>query len=114
MYKIELHQSALLQKGKRLHIDMDISIFCRQINPDGCVVVTPLLSSGNHSQELPLVIINGKQRHRNFKHMIAYLKDYHIYKEMLGINDSSLWCSYKLHIPYQDWMCEAELSLIAN
>lgn len=114
MYKVNLHETSLVHKGESLYIGADISVRCNYIDPNRSIAVTPVLSCGNNSQELPLVIINGKQRHRNFKHMASFFKEYKIYKAMLAVNDSVLWCPYQLHIPYQDWMDEAELSLIAD
>lgn len=114
MYQIELHQTSLLRKGTQLFIGMDISVLCNNIDPNGSIEVIPMLSCDKHCQELPLVIINGKERHRNFKHMTGYFKKYQIYKAIQGVNDSMLWCSYQLHIPYQEWMNNAGVSLVAN
>ncbi|PXV60097.1 uncharacterized protein DUF3868 [Dysgonomonas alginatilytica] len=114
MYKIELHDPALVHKGERLYIGMDISILCRYIADNQSIVLTPVLADNEHSRELPLVIINGRQRHRCFSHMFGYFRDYRIYKAIRAINHSPLWCSYRLDIPYQDWMCKAKLSLVAN
>lgn len=114
MYRINFEQHQLEQKGRHLHIDMDISILCRYIAENQSIVLTPVLADSEHSRELPLVIISGRERHKCFRGMLKYFKPYRIYKALRGYDDSNLTCCYKLRIPFEEWMNEAQISLMTS
>ncbi|MBD8347750.1 DUF3868 domain-containing protein [Dysgonomonas sp. HGC4] len=114
MYSINLEQHQLEQKGRHLYIDINISILCKYIADDGAIVLTPVLKDHEHSLELPLVIINGRQRHKCFKGMLRYFKPYHIYKALRGCSNSEVTCCYELRIPFEKWMNRAQISLMTS
>ena len=115
---INIQYNALDFDNQRLYISLDIDIAGDLIDKDNQLTITPMLEGDGHKQELPLILINGKDRHKAFKMMERAMgtkllqKQYHIYKEFEAKKNTR--CVYKVSIELEQWMKDACLHLVTN
>ncbi|MCD8298054.1 MAG: DUF3868 domain-containing protein [Prevotella sp.] len=99
------------RNGKYLSVDMTLSLSGLAVESNRAVLLTPRLSNGMDSIDLPSVGVYGRERYIHYKRKNG--------KNMLGGSD---WMSYKARkapdliayhtiVTYQDWMDGAALIL---
>jgi len=117
MKKIIVCTNETLRKGESFFIDLDISIPEMNLNEHEAIVLTPVLTKGNHSQELPHVLINGEMRHKGYRQMVKHLgKDvfsstYNIYRAFKVRRSRDRVCYYNIRIDYESWMNGAVIEM---
>lgn len=111
----KLFNPRFFRNGNNLIIEADIHIDGDMISHDQRLEVIPVLYWENDHLELPLVLVNGRKRHRAYKQMCegmgqqAIEKAYRIYKEMTA--GRNMYCRYRQEIPYDSWMENAVLQV---
>ena len=124
-YKGELfvtrQQFSLLNEGRQLQVDLGIDYEGLKLPSDESITVTPILQAGEQSMMLPSVVINGpeKQKVYNRKSTLAKNKKAKTGEKRIPTpvivlrNDTktSRSFSYKVAIPFSDWMKDAVLIL---
>lgn len=124
-YKGELfvtrQQFSLLNDGKQLQVDLGIDYEGLKLPSDESITVTPVLQSGAQILQLPSVVINGPEKQKVYNRKSALTK---VKKPKPGEkrvpapavvlrNDTktSRSFSYKVSVPFSDWMKDAVLLL---
>lgn len=124
-YKGELfvtrQQFSLLNGGQQLQVDLGIDYEGLRTPSDESITVTPILQAGEQKLVLPSVVINGLQKQKvyNRKSVLTRSKTskpgYKVASSPAVVlrNDAkkSRSFSYKVAIPYSDWMKDAILTL---
>ena len=102
--------------GENMVFETDIHIDGDMIDRHQRLAVIPVLHYKDMRIELPLVLVNGKERHRAYKQRCANIggtlsiqRAYRIYKAISAGKD--LKCRYHQEIPYHDWMEHADLKI---
>lgn len=104
----QLSNASLKKKGNRLIIEADIHIDGDMIASNQRLEITPVLLGVSDSLELPILLVNGKERHRAYKWMCSMIgqhsmeQAYRIYKELCAGKD--LYCRYRQEVTYLTWM----------
>lgn len=104
----QLSNARFTKTGNLLVIEADIHIDGDMIASNQRLEITPVLLGESDSLELPILLVNGRERHRAYKWMCSMLgqhsmeKAYRIYKELCAGKD--LYCRYRQEIIYQNWM----------
>ena len=74
-----------------------------------------MLINDCHHQELPAIIIYGKERFRAYRKwricpwILSFKADYNIYKVIEARNGESVSLSYTLKTPIKGWMSDATI-----
>lgn len=98
----------LLKVEGHLIFETDIHIDGDMIDRNQRLEVIPVLLWEADRLELPLVLVNGRKRHRAYLQMCATMgqesieKAYRIYQAMSA--GKNLACHYRQEIPYSAWM----------
>ena len=112
---IEICESSLTERNGRMHIDLDLDIRCLSVGANQSLTFTPMLINDNFHQELPAIIIYGKERFkayrkwRMFPWILSFKADYNIYKVIEAKNGECVSFSYTLKTPIKRWMSEATI-----
>lgn len=107
----------LSKRGNAFHINLDIDIPKMQLDENDSIVLTPVLTEGEHIHELPHILINGKMRHKGYKQMVRYVGEavvsstYKVYKAFKARRFSNRICYYDVNITYENWMSNAKIQL---
>ncbi|MDU1892712.1 MAG: DUF3868 domain-containing protein [Dysgonomonas sp.] len=105
------------KKGDSFYIDLNIDIPKLRLQDSESIMLVPVLTEGDHHKELPLILINGRTRHRGYLHMVWELGDtvmrtsYEIYKAFRSRSFCNSICYYKIKIAYESWMSNAHIDL---
>lgn len=111
----QLRDTHFYRSGFHFIIEADIYIDGDMISCNQRLEVMPVLSGNNEYLELPLVLVNGSDRHHAYKQMCSRMgqqqieEAYRIYKEMKAGKD--LRCRYRQQLSYAEWMEDAALVL---
>lgn len=112
---IEICDRSLIERNGCMHIDLDLAIKCSSVGVNQSVTFTPMLINDNHHQELPAIIIYGRERYRAYRKWRVYpwilsvKNDYNIYKVIEAKNGEHISLSYTLKTPLKGWMCDAAI-----
>ena len=112
---IEICESSLIEQNGRMHIDLDLDIRCLSVGANQSLTFTPMLINDSHHQELPAIIIYGKERFRAYRKwrlcpwILSFKTDYNIYKVIEARNGESVSLSYTLKTPIKGWMSDATI-----
>lgn len=112
---IEICESSLIEQNGRMHIDLDLDIRCISVGANQSLTFTPMLINDCHHQELPAIIIYGKERFRAYRKwricpwILSFKADYNIYKVIEARNGESVSLSYTLKTPIKGWMSDATI-----
>ena len=125
MCDILIRRISLGRKGTRLfRVRIDMDICCETIGEDESRWIVPLLWKEGYRKELPVVMLNGRRRHKGFLRIFGFFRrfslyrDYGIYKVLevpAGYEKNKrLRCRYDFCLPYVVWMDKASLELIVD
>ncbi len=96
---------AVSRSGDKLFVSMDINVSALDVKSNREVILTPKLSEGTDSLNLPSILIAGRNRY------------YHHLRNGLRTDNMTLYQSgkvsvvnYRTVVPYADWMNRATLS----
>lgn len=112
---IEICDSSLIERNGRMYIDLDLDIKCLSVGTNQSLTFTPMLISDTHHQELPAIIIYGKERYKAYRNwrtypwILSFKTDYNIYKVIEAKNGERISFSYSLKTPLEGWMSKAEI-----
>lgn len=111
----QLRNTHFFHNGPYFIVEADIHIDGDKICLNQRLEIIPVLSGDSEHMELPLILVNGHERHRAYKQMCSGMgqqkieKVYRIYKEIKTGKD--LRCRYRQQISYAEWMESAALLL---
>lgn len=112
--RVKITPKELSRQGDNLCVDIDMNLENVSINRHFTLCVTPVLSDGTHSKELPSVLIQGKRKYKEYQRQVAlrnrweqatYVAPYKVEKGY--DNDGTV--NYRLNIPFEQWMAGAQL-----
>lgn len=119
-YKGEIYVAGkqVFVSGNTLHVDMSVNYEGLKLPSNESLTLTPVLKSPTYSLELPSILVNGLQKQKVYHREEALAKKrYSKNKARLNApavvvkNDpkSSRQFSYKVEVPYREWMKDAVL-----
>lgn len=112
---IEICQSSLIERNGRMHINLDFDIKCLSVGANQSLTFTPVLMKDSHHQELPSLVISGKERFKAYRKwkvcpwILSFKSDYNIYKVIEAKNGECMSFSYTLKTPIEGWMTGASI-----
>lgn len=112
---IEVRDSSLAKKNGYICVDLFLHISCLSVGANQSVSFTPILVKDKYRQELPAVVIYGKERFRAYRKksicswLLSFRSDYNIYKVIEAKNGEALFFSYSIMTPAKDWMLDAKI-----
>lgn len=104
---IKIRHSSLNERNGRMYIDLELDIKCLSVGANQSLTFTPMLVSDNYHQELPAIIIYGRERYRAYRKwrvypwILSFKTDYNIYKVIEARNGESISFSYTLKVPFK-------------
>jgi hypothetical protein len=103
----------LFVSGNTLHVEMSVNYEGLKLPSDESLTLTPLLKGADHSLELPSILVNGPQKQKVYHRKETLNKNHKRMNAPAVVvkNDggSSRQFSYKVSVPYSEWMKEAIL-----
>ena len=110
---IQVTCNDLVQKGDSVYIDALIRVDGRYVESRKSLTLTPVLESGTQKVGLPSILLNGKKRQKVYQREIALgnLTDEPRYAVINTSKSPDADVSFKMAIPYENWMKEARLVL---
>ncbi len=108
--RLTVSQEAYYLEGDSVHVEMMISLGAAQVQKRSFVLLTPALRSGATSMEFPAVMINGKNRAKAYRRLVA-LKNAPVgVGQAINAGDRKAARTYRYTAaaPYEPWMREAE------
>lgn len=115
--QLQITNKVLSVSSGKLHLSMGVSYEDLKLPSDESLTLTPVLQSSGQSLELPSILINGplKQKVYNRNRVLSKGKDTPRNKiPSVVVKDdphSARHFSYKVQVPYSDWMKDAVLVL---
>lgn len=115
--QITVNPHELSQKGDSLIIHVDIDFTGLVMDEDRSLSLIPLLVSVEAEQELPSILINGRNRHKVYQRMMALDRKKEeadtelIYAVVKAEKDANTRITYYLSLPFEKWMENARLDL---
>lgn len=119
-YPIHTEVYRLGKQGLLFGVDMAIDLSQVRLAPDCTVLLSPLLKSGDSSDsiQLPPIMVNGPQSDLMYRRRkkLGKMKEIENVKPYLVLRESihALPCvSYRVQVPYQEWMEGATVGMRA-
>lgn len=112
---VAICESSLTGRSGYMYIDLDLDIKCLSVGANQSLTFTPMLISDNCHQELPAIIIYGKERYKAYRKliisrwMLSVKTDYNIYKIIEAKNGKNVSFSYSIKTPLESWMSNASI-----
>ena len=99
--------------GDSVYIDLTIQLNNTEISTRAFVLLTPVIQTENKSQELPTVLINGKNRHKTYLRMESIGRGPENVKIVIHADarDAQIPHHYSITVPYEDWMKDAVFAI---
>ncbi len=114
---VHIHPIQLEEKGDSLHLEMEVYVDGKAMNPCQSWTILPYLTTADstHCVEMPLALVNGKTKARLFKrrekygnyHLLANYPTYKIDKK----RKRDITFRYVCSVPYEIWMDTAALHI---
>lgn len=99
--------------GGKLHVDLSVNYEGLKLPSDESLTLTPLLKGADRSLELPAIQVNGVQKQKAYHRSETLSKKHRSLNAPAVVvkNDerSSRQFSYKISVPFSEWMKEAVL-----
>ena len=116
---IAVQVNELAQRGDSLYVKMDVSTTGHNVASRKSAEFTPVLSSEEHTKELPAISVMGRNSYKNYRRSRALLSrrehaTYDPYMPYAVIRDykGDQTVKYALAVPYEPWMSSAQLTLL--
>lgn len=112
---IEICHSSLIERKGRMYIELDLDIKCMSVGDNQSLTFTPMLVSDTYHQELPAIIIYGRERYRAYRKwrispwILSFKNDYNIYKVIEAKNGERISFLYTLNTPLRGFMNKASI-----
>lgn len=125
MGQIQVARRSFSLSGGQLHVQMDINYEGLQMPSDESLTLTPFLSTVDQKLLLPSILINGSEKQKvyersqvlglkNTKKKGAEQKTATPSVVLKNDHNSTRRFTYKVAIPFREWMAESDLSLRAE
>lgn len=118
---IAVQVNELAQRSDSLYVKMDVSTTGHNVASRKSAEFTPVLSSEEHTKELPAISVMGRNSYKNYRRSRALLSrrehaTYDPYMPYAVIRDykGDQTVKYALAVPYEPWMSSAQLTLRRN
>ena len=109
---VDVVVNSFVQKGDLVTIDMIITAEPKSIETHRTLTLTPVLITDDNRHELPVVILNGRNRQRSLERAIALDKvidNKEIFEALEVSRKTPTIINYQITVPYNPWMKEAAL-----
>lgn len=116
--EISVTDKQLFVLGGNLRVEISVNYEGLKLPSNESLTLTPLLKSPEHSLELPSILVNGLQKQKVY-HREKVLAGKHYSRKNKRVNapvmvvkndpKSSRQFSYKVQVPYREWMKDAVL-----
>lgn len=122
MGQIQVARKEFSLSGGQLHVQMDVNYEGLQMPSNESLTLTPFLSAGEQTLLLPSILINGTEKQKVYERtrVLDAKNSKKNRKEQKSATPSvvlkndhsaSRRFTYKVTVPFRDWMTESDLSL---
>ena len=110
--RVTVSQTKYVHKGDSVYVELVIGLNNSEVSKNRYILLTPAIKDGDESLELPAVMINGKQRHKAYRRLLALGREPDGTKYVLNAGEKNARpYLYTATAPYEPWMSEAEFAI---
>ena len=114
---ISVDRTDISKQGDNVNINMDILIRGLELPSNDYITITPILrTKTGELQELPVVILNGKNSQKRYNRSVnlngKIINEYQTL-ELSNRKDNEI-VAYRTNVPYQTWMNNADIILVGE
>ena len=110
--RVTVSQTKYVHKGDSVYVELVIGLNNSGVSTNRYILLTPTIKDGDESLELPVVMINGKQRHKAYLRLLALGRESDEMNHVLNAGEKNAQpYLYTAAAPYEPWMREAEFAI---
>ena len=112
--RVAVTQNRYALKDDVVYVDLKIELNNADVSPRAYVLLTPVIETENRSLELPIVLINGKNRHKTYLRMASMGREPDGIQIVIDASEKGAQQQphyYSVTVPYEEWMDDADFAI---
>lgn len=115
--KVKIVRQEMVQRGDSLYFYMHLNLNGNNVDRNKSMDITPVLTNGIESVELPMVSIQGKRKYKEYRRQMALMsawerQNYTVpYAVLKGYGSFEKGLEYTYVLPFEPWMANAFLEI---
>ncbi len=113
--RVTIRQTDFYRQGDQVTVGMDVELGQAEVSRRAYVLLRPVMKSeaANVEMELPSIMINGKNRARAYRRLVALKREPVYVGNVINAGEKNAPRSYRYSatVPYEDWMKRAVIGV---